>query len=121
MSYLKNNFAGKTPQDRLYVWITLLAAFIAIILSLSILFFFRFLPNKLPLFYSLPWGERQLATLPQLLTIPTITILITLINLIVAKQLHSSQSFLKMVLNLASFITTVILTITFIKIVFVFI
>jgi len=112
MSILKNN---------LFIWTTLLAAFIAVALSLGILLFFRFLPDKLPLFYSLPWGERQLANHTQFLIIPATIILITLINLIVAKQLHPYQSFLKTTLYLTSFITTVILTIAFIKIVLIFI
>lgn len=112
MSTLKNN---------LFTGTTLFSAFMAIILSLIVLLFFRFLPNKLPFFYSLPWGERQLANHAQFLIIPATIILITLINLIVSKQLHSSQSFLKTILNLTSLITTVILTIAFIKIVLIFI
>lgn len=112
MSILKNN---------LFIWTTLFAAFMAISLSLFILIFFKILPNKLPFFYSLPWGERQLANHAQFLIIPATIILITLINLIVSKQLHPYQSFLKTTLNLTSIITTVILTIAFIKIVLIFI
>lgn len=108
-------------MQKLYIWTTLFTGFVAIILSLYILFFFRFLPDKLPLFYSWPWGEKQLGTHQQFLIIPATVILVTLVNLIISKQLHPAQSFLKQALLLASLIITLILTVTFIKIVIVFI
>lgn len=94
---------------------------LAISMSAGILLFSRFLPESLPLFYSLPWGERQLASHLQFLIIPATAILVTLINLTVKKQLHASQSFLKLALDLTSFIVTVILLITFLKIILIFI
>lgn len=94
---------------------------LAISMSAGILLFSRFLPERLPLFYSLPWGERQLASHLQFLIIPATAVLVTLINLTVKKQLHASQAFLKLALDLTSFIVTVILLITFLKIILIFI
>lgn len=94
---------------------------LASLMAVSILFFPRFLPERLPLFYSLPWGEEQLASNLQFQIIPAIIILILLINLVIKKQLHPSQSFLKIALSLTSLAVTLILTITFIKIVLIFI
>jgi len=106
---------------KLDIWISLISINLGALMALSILLFLKFLPPELPLFYSLPWGEVQLATLKQFLIIPASIILITLLNLILSWQLHPSQSFFKKALLLSSLVTTLILIITFIKIVFIFI
>lgn len=108
-------------HNKLYLWLNLIPIFVAVSLSLFILVFFKFLPSKLPLFYSLPWGEKQLATTRQFFIIPAIITLITLVNLVISHQLHMSQSFLKKVLLASSLVASVIVTITFIKIIFLFI
>lgn len=107
--------------NKLDTWISSLSLSLAIFMIVSILLFFRFLPPKLPLFYSLPWGDTQLTTHQQFFIIPASITLITLLNLIISWQLHLSQSFFKKVLLLSSLVTTLILTITFIKIVLIFI
>lgn len=106
---------------KLNLWIQILPLLMAGMMGLSILLFSNFLPNKLPLFYSLPWGDNQLATPQQFFIIPAILILITLGNLIISWQLHLTQSFFKKVLLFSSLVNALILTITFIKIVFIFI
>jgi len=82
---------------------------------------FKFLPPKLPLFYSVAWGNGQLATHQQFLIIPASISLITLLNLVISWQLHPSQSFFKKVLLISSIIVSVILVTTFIKIILMFI
>lgn len=94
---------------------------IAALMSTTIFFLQKFLPPDLPLFYSLPWGEKQLATKQQLLILPASIALTALFNLTISWQLHEKQSFFKKTLSLVSIIVSIILTITFIKIVFIFI
>lgn len=106
---------------KINLWVTAVPAGIALIFAIFILFFFRFLPSKLPLFYSLPWGDKQLATHPQFLIISATLILITILNLLISLNLHSAQSFFKKILIAAIFLSTLILTITFIKIVVIFV
>ncbi|MBI2019598.1 hypothetical protein HYS95_02960 [Candidatus Daviesbacteria bacterium] len=105
--------------------VNLLIKFSPLILSavmvVYILFGLKLLPPRLPLFYSLPWGEGQLATHSQFLVIPSSIILITLLNLILSWQLHSSQTFFKKILNITSIIVSIILTTAFIKIILNFI
>lgn len=102
-------------------WIT----FTPLLLSLAIIIFIlisgRFLPPKLPLFYSLSWGEKQLANHQQLLIIPSSIILVTLCNLVLSWQLHPQQVIFKKILLFSSVLVSLILTITFVKIVFIFI
>lgn len=106
---------------KIHFWLGILPFVISLSMILFIMTLFKFLPPKLPLFYSLTWGEKQLATHQQFLILPTSIILVTFINLIISWQLHHQQSFFKKALLLSSVIVSLILTITFIKIVLLFI
>jgi len=103
------------------VFINFLPLLIALVLGILILFFPRLLPNKLPLFYSLPWGESQIASRQQFFIIPAAIVLISLVNIIMSWQLHQTQTFFKRILLISSFIVSIILSVTLIKIIFIFI
>ena len=107
----------KLPKINLWISLSLI---LALLITISIAALWNFLPPKLPLFYSLPWGDNQLGNRAQLLIIPGIIILVTLFNLILSWQLHSSQSFFKKILLFSSLLASLILTITFLKIVSIF-
>lgn len=94
---------------------------ISLILTILILSMQQFLPFRMPLFYSLSWGEGQLATLPQFLIIPATISCITLINLMIIWQLHKNQVLFKQILLVTSLSITGILTFTILKVVFIFI
>lgn len=102
-------------------WIVFIPLLLSSLITLFIAIYTRFLPSKLPLFYSLPWGEKQLASNLQLLIIPASITLVTLSNLIISWQLHSSQSFFKNILLFSSLLVSLILIITFFKIILIFI
>lgn len=108
-------------SQKLNLWLKLSPLLLALIMTLVIVFGLKFLPNKLPLFYSLSWGEAQLASHQEFLIIPASIVLITLLNFAVSWQLHPSQSFFKKVLLFSPIIISLILSITFIKIVLNFI
>lgn len=94
---------------------------VSLILVLLILFLPKFLPERLPLFYSLPWGEGQLAEKVQFLIIPTLSLSIALLNLLISHQLHFQQILLKQVLQVASILCGVVLILNLVKIIFIFI
>lgn len=102
-------------------WIAFTPILITLLITLFIVISIKFLPPKLPLFYSLPWGEKQLADHSQLLIIPAIIALVTLLNLVISWQLHDSQIFFKKILLFSSILISLILTITFLKIMLIFI
>lgn len=108
-------------EEKIYFYITLAPVICALLLSAIVLVFFRFLPNKMPLFYSLPWGDKQLATYQQFLIIPAVIILISILNMMFYLQLHSTQGFFKKILALSSVVCASILTVTFIKVVLIFV
>src|SRR3989337_345654 len=68
---------------------------------LSPLVVYNNLPPRLPLFYSLPWGQSQLVTKQQFFILPVILIIINLTNFFIASQLHPVQSVLKKLLTLS--------------------
>lgn len=104
-------------SNKLHLWVGSAILVLSFSIAFIILTTFKFLPPRLPLFYSLPWGEMQLATHQQFLVIPASISIVTLLNLLLAWQLHPSQSFFKKLLLLASVTVSLILTIAFIKII----
>ena len=110
-----------SKTDPLHLWLSLSPLGLALLLTLAIFSLLKFLPSRLPLFYSLPWGDGQLATEQQFLIIPAIISLVTLGNLTISWQLHPSQMFFKKILLFSSLIISLILTITFIKVVLIFV
>lgn len=102
---------------KLNFWIGASPLVLGLIITASIFTILNFLPEKLPLFYSLAWGEKQLATHQQFMAIPSSIGLIALVNLIISWQLHHSQSFFQKALLVSSIIVSLILTISFIKVI----
>lgn len=106
---------------QLQFWVIVLPFILSLLITIVILTALRFLPERLPLFYSLPWGDRQLAPHSQFLIIPASLTAITLLNLVISWQLHPSQVFFKRALLVSSIILSLIMTISFAKIILNFI
>lgn len=116
-----SDLENKNLTKELNLWLVLPPFLLSFIIILAILIILRFLPERLPLFYSLAWGDGQLATHQQFLIIPASISAIALLNLVISWQLHHQQSFLKKVLLLSSIVVSLIFIITFIKIILMFI
>lgn len=70
-------------------------SFILPLFSFLILaFFWKKLPPQVPLFYTKPWGEEQLAKDFFLWLLPSLSLILTLINLRIASLLYKDQPFL---------------------------
>lgn len=110
-----------SSSDKYFIIPVLITSF-SVILIISLFFFFiNQLPDKLPLFYSLSWGENQLASKQQFFLLPIILILALLINSLIASQLHSAQYILKRILLLSLILLDAVILITAIKILWIFI
>ena len=74
------NFWQEKINQILFRWNIIL-----IVLQLAILIIkFNSLPQQVPLYYSLPWGEGQLAAAASLFLLPTFSIIILLLNNLIA-------------------------------------
>lgn len=77
---LLGNFWQEKINSHFFRWNLLL-----IIFQIAILIFkFNDLPQQVPLYYSLPWGDEQLASTASLFLLPTFSIIILLINNLIA-------------------------------------
>lgn len=94
---------------------------VCLLITIAFLFFYSSLPPKLPLFYSLPWGESQLVAKQQFLILPATLLLISLVNALLAHQLHPAHLVLKRILVGSLIFLSVIILITGIKILVIFI
>lgn len=101
-------------------WSVILSLILTASTTMAIFMLQGLLPPRLPLFYSLSWGENQLASPPQLLIIPGSILLTALVNLTVSWQLHPAQGFFKQILSATSAVCALALTLSFIKIIFIF-
>jgi len=81
-----------------------------------IIFFFSRFPPKIPLFYSLPWGEKQLTGPITLFLLPGLSIGITGVNTTLATLLLEKRRFLSVCLVWVSFLFSLLALTTLIKI-----
>lgn len=117
---LDNSLVWISSQDRYYL-ASGIFTLISVIIILSIyIFSVNVLPNRLPLFYSLPWGQSELTNKSSLLILPAIITTVALINMLLAWQLHSSQYVLKRIILMSTILIDLIILIAAIKIVFIF-
>lgn len=80
---------------------------------------FTSLPPKLPLFYSLPWGESQLTNKNQIIILPALIILVTLVHSFITFHLHNIHFVLKRILMLSVIFIDLIVLVTTVKIILV--
>ncbi len=108
-------------SDRL-ILLPVLASGISVIVIITLFFLIQnSLPQKLPLFYSLSWGQAQLSAKQQFLLLPVILMLVTLVNTLIALQLHPVQLVLRRILTVTLIFINAIISITALKILFIFI
>ncbi len=108
-------------QDKMVFWFNGGSLFIGLVLLLTWVTILSALPPQVPLFYSLPWGDKQLASKTQLILLPSLIFLITLLNITLSWYLHKSQNFIKKVLTASSLLFTLLIVIASLKIVLIFI
>ena len=75
------------------------------------------LPPQIPLFYSLPWGESQLANSSLIFILPSISVLILFVNNILAVYYLKLVPLISRLLVVFSLVSTVFCTITIYKII----
>lgn len=108
-------------QDPFAFWSTVFCALGAVVILILLFFNLNSLPARLPLFYSLPWGQEQLGSLAQFIILPAIIILVSLTNLFITWQLHPSQLVLKRILYTSSITTSFLILVTALKIMYIFV
>lgn len=109
-----------TQSDRFFSIPFLVSIFFSLTLFFIFFILYDRLPNKLPLFYSLSWGENQLVAKQQFLLLPALIIIIMLVNMMIAWQIHPSQIVLRRISLMSTLVVDVIIMTTAIKIIRIF-
>lgn len=104
---LPDTFARKS-----FVW----AFFITIGLTILVGIALGFMPNVVPLFYSLPWGESRLTQKYFLFLLPAISGVFILVNLIIARVIRREHILMVKALALSTLLVSGMLFYTFLGI-----
>lgn len=76
------------------------------------------LPQQVPLYYSLPWGESQLVSTSTLFLIPTLSIVLFLVNHLFAIGYSQKNPLLSQLLIFTSLIVSFFFLLTLLKIIY---
>lgn len=103
------------PQEERSKKLVVTSLFSLLASLLLVIIFWKKLPPQVPIFYSRPWGEEQIAS-PTYLFLPMLlAFLLLIINLVLAKT--TDDNFLKRVLFIGGSTVAVLASITVIRIV----
>lgn len=82
-----------------------------VLMSLIVAGTWIFLPQQIPLWFTYPWGEGQLAVKIFLWTLPSIGLVTIVANAIITKALPSTSLLLRKVLNASALLVNIMLLI----------
>lgn len=103
----------RTENIKVINWLVILFSFLVIALK------WRVLPPQIPLFYSRPWGEDQLAGKEMIFLIPVASFGISLINEILARVFFKKAGvFFEKISFYSSFLISILGCISLLKIIF---
>lgn len=105
---MKNKLITITTQ----VTLALLTVQILIIISV-----WRSLPPEIPLLYSHPWGEDQLAVSPGIIILPIASLVVFLTNSVIAKLATKEEVLIKQMLTLTSLVFSFLIFISLVQII----
>lgn len=95
---------------------------IAVILIMNVLMIlifsveFNHLPPQIPLFYSKPWGEDQLAEVWMIFLLPILLSIFVIANNFIVKKIFSDDLYVKKVLNYVNIFLLVVFFLVYLKI-----
>lgn len=104
-------------HDPYFIWTTRINLFFLLPAAAILLINWRRLPPQLPLYYSLPWGEEQLATPTILLSVFLSTVFVSAGNLVCVFFVRSVSQFYTRIVFVVGTFYTLLTVVTIIKIV----
>ncbi len=88
-----------------------------IIMLIAFIIKLNTLPPQIPLFYSLPWGESQLAETWMIFFIPLLMLLFIFLNNFIEKKLFFENDFIKKIFYYLNILIIISFTFIFLKII----
>lgn len=115
--FLQISVLGSFWQEKvnyhLFRWNLLLIIFQLTLLIIK----FNSLPAQVPLYYSLPWGEEQLAAAASLFLLPTFSIVVLLVNNLIATFFLKTTPLFSRLLTVFSLVFSLLSSITLTRII----
>lgn len=108
----------KLRQDALSFWGLSFSLFFLAFSCVFLALFWSKLPPQIPLFYSRPWGEEQLAEKSQILFLPSFAFFVFLSALLPSLRLFPKEAFLVRILLVSSAILTFLFTVALFQIIY---
>jgi hypothetical protein len=115
LTQLKEDLDGLFEDKKVKLSLRLSLSFLGLVLILVLVLWTR-LPARLPLFYSLPWGEDQLASKSWFLILPLICFLLVVFNLRLAASLIKKEVLLARILIWSTVILSFLIGTTTVRI-----
>ena len=115
-----DEITGFSKNSLIYFPLQIFFLLLAMSFIVIAVFYYR-LPPEIPFFYSLPWGEEQLAKNYYILFIPGFTLTIFLINFIFVLIISKKDIFLAQIILWSTCFIAVLSLITLIRIIFILI
>lgn len=110
-------FLDKLTEDKLIRLGVRLNLLLYLVAFLLLLFFWRWLPPQVPLFYSRPWGESQLVSPARLLLLPLLSLLVFILNFGIVLKTSKEEKFIARILVGAGVIFTFLCTLALFRII----
>lgn len=79
---------------------------------------YKRLPPQIPLFYSRPGGEENLAQTPLIFLIPALTTLFVIINSLINKKKYAGNELMQNIIYVVNFCLIIVSALIFIRIIF---
>lgn len=86
---------------------------------LFLIIVFKKLPDEVPIFYSLPWGDMRLGEVKFLFLLPLLSFIILVLNLLIAKKLYNQERLLSRIISTVTSVFVIFCVITLIQVVYI--
>ena len=103
-------------KNKLYVWSLIAIIFLIFLQFLAIAFFYKYISPQIPIFYSQPWGQEQLADKKLIFLFPIQLILLLIINYFLTALFFLKEKLLAKFFIFGVSLVAVLLSIAFFKI-----
>jgi hypothetical protein len=118
ISVSKDNIILKQiPKEELIFWPVIFSFVLFLGSVLLTVFKFASLPQKIPLFYSKPWGQERLAGKEFIWLLPSILLLLIIANTVLAKIFVSRINFLAQMVAVSLSILSILTFFTLLRII----
>lgn len=115
--FLHISTLGKFWQEKINHHFIRWNLFFIIVQIIFLIIKFNDLPQQVPLYYSLPWGDDQLASAASLFLLPTFSIITLLINNLIATFFLKNTPLFSRLLSISSLIFSLLCSISLIRII----